>query len=141
MNSAWNMTLKKLTTATPVSDARTIGSAAMNRMPAVTPSSSSAGGGSSGRMEASCKADPMNDRASMSTANGALSVCTSSPPTEGPPSRDIALLPYSSDCPSTYLPGSTIDTNSVPSDTVNSTENAPATNVTAHIWANVSTCS
>jgi hypothetical protein len=93
MNSASNIRLKKLTTATPVSDARTIGDRAMNRSPTVTPSSALAGGGSAGLMVPSCRAEPMNDRASATMAYGPLSACTRSPPTEGPPRNDSALLP------------------------------------------------
>ena len=82
-----------MTTATPVSDARTIGEAAMNRSPAVMPSSPSAAGGSLGRIMPSWKADPRNDRASTTMAYGPLSACTSSPPTDGPPRKESARLP------------------------------------------------
>ena len=68
MNSALNIRLKKLTTATPVSDARTIGELAMNLRPAVTPSLPSDDGGSAGRIAASWKAEPRKDSASTTIA-------------------------------------------------------------------------
>jgi hypothetical protein len=92
-NSASNIRLKKLTTATPVSDARTIGLAAMNRSPAVRPSSPSAAAGSFGWIMPSCTADPRKDRASTTIAYGPLSAWTRSPPTDGPPRKESARLP------------------------------------------------
>src|SRR5215469_2981143 len=141
MNSALNMRLKKLMTAMPVSVARTMGARWMNRSPAVTPPSPPDDGGSSGWMVPSWAAEPRKDSASTTTAYGAVSASTSSPPTDGPPMNDSDLLPKISDWPSTYSSGGTIDTNSVPSDTVNSTDSAPATNVTTYICARVSMCS
>lgn len=93
MNSALNIRVKKLITATPVSDARTIGACMMNRSPAVTPPVPSDDGGSAGWIEASWKADPRNDSASATTAYGAVSASTSRPPTDGPPMNDSDLLP------------------------------------------------
>ncbi len=93
MNSALNIMLKKLITATPVSDARMMGERATNRSPAVTPSAPSDEGGSAGLIIASWTAEPRNDSASATTANGAVSASTSRPPTDGPPMNENARLP------------------------------------------------
>jgi hypothetical protein len=93
MNSALNIRVKKLITATPVSAARTTGARLMNRSPAVTPPAPSEDGGSAGRIEASWKAEPRNDSASATMAYGAVSASTSSPPTDGPPMNDSDRLP------------------------------------------------
>ncbi len=92
MNSALNIRLKKLMTATPVSDARMSGESAMNRRPTVTPSEPSDEGGSAGLIAASCSAEPRNENASATTASGALSASTSRPPTDGPPMKENARL-------------------------------------------------
>jgi hypothetical protein len=141
MNSALNIRLKKLITATPVSAARTIGARAMNRSPAVTPPAPSDDGGSTGWIEASWAAEPRNDSASATMAYGAVSASTSSPPTDGPPMSDSDRLPKISDWPSMYRPGGTIDTNSVLSDTANSTDSVPTANATRYICTSVSACS
>src|ERR1700739_1648009 len=80
MKSAANMRLKKLIVATPVSDARTIRSWAMNLTPAVTAPFPSSAGGSAGRIRPRKNAEPRNDSASAMTANGAVHTCTSRPP-------------------------------------------------------------
>ncbi len=80
--------------ATASSEARTIGEPAMNRAPAVTEPFAvlSSADGSAGRMRRKKKADPRNDTASATMANGAENSCTSSPPMLGPPTNDSALL-------------------------------------------------
>ncbi len=94
MNRALNIMLKKLITATPVSEARMMGTRATNRSPAVTPSAPSDEGGSAGLIMASWTAEPRNDSASATTANGAVSAfSTSRPPTDGPPMNENARLP------------------------------------------------
>jgi hypothetical protein len=65
----------------------------MNRAPAVTEPSPSSAGGSAGRIRPRKNADPRNDSASATTANGAESACTSTPQMLGPPAKDSARLP------------------------------------------------
>ncbi len=65
----------------------------MNRAPAVTEPFPSSAGGSAGRIRPRKNAEPRNDSASATTANGAVSTCTSSPPMLGPPTNDSARLP------------------------------------------------
>jgi len=60
-----------LIVATPISDARTIRSWAMNLTPAVTAPFPWSAGGSAGRIRPRKNAEPRNDSASAMTANGA----------------------------------------------------------------------
>ena len=88
------MKLKKLIVATAASEARTIAEPRMNRAPASRPPCSGPDfGGSAVRIRLRNQADPRNDSASAATANGAVSHCTSTPPTLGPPTNDSARLP------------------------------------------------
>ena len=66
----------------------------MNRAPASRPPRPGGPvGGSAERIRLRNQADPRNDSASATTANGAVSHCTSRPPTLGPPTNDSARLP------------------------------------------------
>src|SRR5579872_155684 len=97
--------------ATELSDDRTIASRNTNRAPASTDPSdveADADGGSAGRIRLRKNADPRNDPASASTATGAVTNWTSTPPRAGPPRYENARLPWLSDCPSTYRSGGTI---------------------------------
>ena len=59
----------------------------------MTPSAPSDEGGSAGLIIASWTAEPRNDSASATIANGAVSASTSRPPTDGPPMNENARLP------------------------------------------------
>ena len=87
------MRLKKLIVAAVTSDARTSAERAMNRAPASTDPPASSAAGSAGRIRLRKNAEPRNDSASATMANGADSTCTSIPPTLGPPTNDSARLP------------------------------------------------
>ena len=134
-----NTKLKKLMTAAEISEARTIGEPRMNRAPADSaPRPPPAAGASAGLIRRRKNAEPRNERASAAIANGALSACTSSPPRLGPPTKENARLPYTSDVPSTYWSSGMMATDTEPSQTVNSVLSAPAPNATAYSWASVS---
>ena len=74
----------------------------MKRAPATSaPRPVASVGGSAGLIRPRKNAEPRKDSASAASANGADSACTSSPPTLGPPTKDSARLPYTSELPST----------------------------------------
>jgi hypothetical protein len=84
VNKARNIRSNRLTIATAMSDARTIGERAMNLSPAVAPPGARSAGGSAGRIRPRKKAEPRKDRASAAIANGADRAWASSPPADGP---------------------------------------------------------
>src|SRR5205823_11005740 len=131
MNRAMNAKSKKLMTDAETSDARTIGEPRMNRAPADSePGPAAAAGASRILIRRRKNAEPRKDRASAATANGALSACTSRPPRLGPPTKENARLPYTSDVPSTYRSPGMTATDTEPSHTVNSVLSVPAPNAT-----------
>ena len=75
---------------------------AMNRAPAATsPRRRREVGGSFGLMLPRKSAEPTNDRPSAINATGADRIWTSQPPILGPTTKDSALLPLTSEVPST----------------------------------------
>src|SRR3984957_18849744 len=120
------MRLKKLIVPTASSEERTIGEEIMNRAPAVTAPLSVLAGGSVVLVRTRKNAEPRNDSASASTAIGADSNCTSTPPMLGPATYDSARLPWISELPSTYPSDRTSDWNKGASLTLNSTLSVPA---------------
>src|SRR4051812_8327973 len=94
MNSEKKTKLKKLIVAVAASVERTVGERRIQRAPAETwPRSAFSVGGSSGATRASEYADARYEHASTTSAIGAVSTCTSSPPRLGPPTCDSARLP------------------------------------------------
>ena len=95
------------------------------------PSCSPSASGSRGRMRPSSAPEQTNDSASATSAPGADTARTRNPATVGPATNENARLPFRSELASTKRSRGTIVWKSDASETLNSTERAPAPNATA----------
>ena len=96
------MKLKKLRVATPSSSARMIALPRIQRAPAmIPPVLSGPAGGSTAWIRPRKSADQRNDTASIASAYGPRSSCTSTPPMLVPARNENARLPWISELAAT----------------------------------------
>jgi hypothetical protein len=129
--------LKKLSVAVARSVGRTTAEPAIQRSPTVTPPSSSSGGGSAGRIRRRSAPEPRNEKASRSSAPGAVRAWTRNPATVGPATNEKARLPLSSELASTKRSRGTIVWKRDASATPKSTVRDPARNATTYSCSSV----
>ncbi len=115
-----------------------IGDPAIQRSPDVMPSWFPSAGGSSGRIRPSSAPEHRNERASTTSAPGAVTARTRNPATVGPATKEKARLPFRSELASTKRSRGTIVWKSDASETLKTTASAPAPKATAYNWAKVS---
>src|SRR5437763_8404085 len=102
MKSAKKTKLKKLSVDVASSENQIIGVLRMNCQPALRCARSAGSvGGSTGEIRLSANAEATNENASTTSAAGAESTCTIRPPRLGPPTKESARLPFSTEFAST----------------------------------------